>query len=190
VWASIIRGCTSGGCEKKTIVFDRNLNQTQTMTGAIVDVVASGSRAYAITDLPAELRVINVADPTHPSLIASAAATGMSVAASNGIIYVLGSGLAAYSEASLAKIADILAATNTPDEHIRIDGNCAIVTGLAASPQLYPLPQFAPPTSFATPATARSVASAPGIFYILTDNSLEIWSTAPLPKPPRPRPAR
>jgi hypothetical protein len=190
VWVSIVRGCTSGACEKKTIVFDNKLSQTIPMPGAIVDVVTSGSRAYALTDFPSEVRVINVADPTHPSIVASAAATGMSLAYSNGTIYILGSGLAAYSESSLMKIADILSGSANPDEHIRIEGGCAMVTGLQAGPQLFALPQFTAASSFATPATARSVASQPGAFYVLTDNSLEIWSTAPLPKPPRKHPAR
>jgi len=192
VWVSIVRGCTSGTCEKKTIVFDSKLSQTISMTGAIVDVAASGAVAYAITDLPAEIRVINVADPVHPSILTSRPADGTpaSIAFANGTVYVLGSGLQSFAT-SLTKTADLLsAATTTPDERIRIDGNCAIVTGRSASPQLYSLPQFTAATSFATPTTARSVASQPGAFYVLTDNSLEIWSTSALPKPPRRHPAR
>jgi len=114
----------------------------------------------------------------------------MSIAYSNGTIYVLGDGLASYSEASLTKTADLFTATSNPDEHIRIDGNCAIITGRDSSPQLFTLPQFAPATSFATPSIARMVSWQPGTFYVLTDHSLEIWSMAPLPKPPRLHPAR
>jgi hypothetical protein len=190
VWVSIVRGCTTSSCQKKTIVYDRNLSQTGSLTGAVTDVVTNGNRGYAITDLPAELRVLDVTDPAHPSIIASRAAEGMSLAYWNGTIYVLGNGLASYSEASLTKIADLLTATSNPDEHIRIVGNCAIVTGRDSSPQLFTLPPFTPSTSFMTPSTSRMVVSQPGTFYVLTDHSLEIWSTAPLPKAPRRPPAR
>ncbi len=190
VWVSIIHGCTSGACEKKTLIFNNKLSQTISLSGGIIDVVPSGNRAYAITDLPAEIRVINVADPLHPSITASRSANGNSIAYWNGTIYVLGDGLASYNEISLTKTADLLTATSNPDEHIRIDGNCAIVTGRDSSPQLFTLPQFTQADSFGTPSTARTVAAQPGVFYVLTDHSLEIWSTTPLPKPPRRAPAR
>src|SRR5262249_5765516 len=61
VWVSIQRGCTTGVCEKKTVIYDNALSRTISLPGAIVDVVVSGTRAYAVTDLPAEVRVINVA---------------------------------------------------------------------------------------------------------------------------------
>ena len=159
VWASIIRGCTAGACEKKTLIFDHNLSQTISLSGAVVDVVTSGNRAYAITDLPAEVRVLDIADPARPSIVASRPANGNSIAYSNGTIYLLGDGLASYNETSLTKTADLLAATSNPDEHIRIDGNCAIVTGRDSSPQLFMLPQFTPATSFATPSTTRMIAA-------------------------------
>ena len=190
VWVSIVRGCSMGSCQKKIIIFDNQLSQTISLAGAITDVVTSATRAYAITDLPAEIRVIDINDPTHPAIIASPAASGMSIAYSNGTIYVLGDGLASYSEGSLTKTPDLLTATSNPDEHIRIDGNCAIITGRDSTPQLFTLPQFAPATSFVTPSTARMVSWQPGTFYVLTDHSLEIWAMASLPKPPRLHPAR
>ena len=190
-WVSLVH-CGGGACDKKTIIFDNKLTRTISLTGAIVDIVTSGSRAFAITDTPAELRVLSVADPTHPSIVASVPldSTPSSIAYSSGTIYVLGNGLAAYGEASLTKTADILTSTSSPDEHIRIDGSCAIVTGRDASPQLFTLPQFTAVNSFSTPATAHSLAAEPGVFYVLTDNSLEIWSTAPLPSPSRKPAAR
>ena len=198
VWASIVRGCTSGACEKKTIIFNNNLSQTISLTGAITDVVTSGTRAYAITDLPNEIRVIDVSDPFHPVTIASRAAEGtpVSIAYSNGTIYVLGNTLASYSENGLAKIGDILgpyASDGTVtfvDQHVRINGSCAIITGRSFGPQLFNLPQWTPATSFGTPSAARAIAAQPGTFYVLTDHSLEIWSSAPLPKPARRAPGR
>jgi hypothetical protein len=200
VWVSITRGCTSGACEKKTIVFDaRNaLNQTVTMTGAVTDVVSNSSRAYAITDLPAEIRVINVSDPFHPSTITSRAADGTprSIAYANGTLYVLGNTLATYSETNLTRGADLLGpyasdgSVTFVDQHIRINGVCAIVTGRSFAPQLYSVPVWTLESGFSSPSPARFVATQPGTFYVLTDHSLEIWSNAPLPKAARRAPAR
>jgi hypothetical protein len=198
VWASIVRGCTTGACEKKTLVFDSSLNQTVSVSGGIVDVATNGNRAYAITDLPAEIRVINVADPLHPSTVASRAADGspVSIAYSNGSVYVLGNTLAAYSETSLTKLSDVLgpyASDGTvtfADQHVRINGGCAIVTGRSFTAQLFTLPQWTAASSFASPSPARMIATQPGTFYVLTDHSLEIWSSSTLPKPARRAPAR
>ena len=198
VWASIVRGCLTGACEKKTLVFDPILNQTASMTGAAIDVVTSGSLAYAVTDLPAEVRVINVTDAMHPAIISSRAVEGTpaSIAYSSGALYVLGNTLNAYTEAGLTKGADLLGpyssdgTVTSVDQHVRIDGNCAIVTGRSFAPQLFTLPQWTPVSSFSSPSAGRMLAAQPGTFYILTDHSLEIWSTGPLPKPPRRAPAR
>lgn len=199
VWVSIVRGCSSVGCEKKTIVFDSRLNQTASMSGGVIDVVTSAGRAYAISDLPAEVRIINVADPLHPAVINSRAADGtpVSIAYSNGTLYVLGNTLAAYSEASLTKAGDILGAYSSDgtvtyaDQRVRIDGNCAVVTGRSFGPTLYSVgTQWTAQSSPSSPSAARAIAMKPGTMYILTDHSLEIWSTSPLPKPPRRPPAR
>jgi hypothetical protein len=200
VWASIVRGCSSGGCEKKTIVFDLRLNQTGSMTGAVLDVVTNGPRSYAITDLPAEIRVINTSDPLHPIVINSRAAEGtpLSIAYANGTLYVLGTTLASYSESSLTKIAEILGPYGSyegvtfADQHLRIDSGCGVLTGRSFGPTLYSAgpQQWSPQSTPASPSAGRSIAVRPGTMYILTDHSLEIWSTAPLPKPPRRAPAR
>jgi hypothetical protein len=196
VWVSLTRGCSTGACEKKTIVFDSRLNQTASMTGAVVDVVSNAGRAYAITDLPGQVRILNVADPLHPAPVNSRAADGtpLSISYSNGTIYVLGNTLAAYSEASLIKVAEFLGpyasdgSVAFTDQHVRIDGNCAMVTGRSFSPTLYAVgPQWSAQNTPSSPSAARAIAWQPGVFYILTDHSLEIWSTAPLPKPPRQR---
>ena len=168
------------------------------MTGGVIDVVTSGTRAYAVTDLPAEVRVINVADAMHPAIISSRATEGTtsSIAYANGTLYVLGNTLTTYTEAGLTKGADLLGAYSSDgsvtfaDQHVRIDGNCAIVTGRTFAPQLFTLPQWTPASSFSSPSPARMLAAQPGTFYVLTDHSLEIWSTGPLPKVPRRAPAR
>jgi hypothetical protein len=180
-WASIVRGCTSGACEKKTIVFDARgvLSQTVTMTGSITDVASSGNRAYAITDLPAEIRSIDISDPAHPATIASVAADGTpaSIAFANGTVYLLGNTLASYNSSTLAKTADVLGAYTS-------DGS-TVVTGRTFAPML-----LGSAAAFASPSPARSLAVQGNTFYILTDHSLEIWSDQPLPRPPRRAPAR
>ncbi|MDQ6801447.1 MAG: hypothetical protein M3041_11470 [Acidobacteriota bacterium] len=198
VWASIVRGCTSSACEKKTIVFDprTTLNQTVTFAGGVIDVAVSGSRAYAITDLPADIRVIDVSDPFHPATIVSHASEGspLSIAYSNGTIYVLGNTLAAYNETNLAKITDLLGpytsdgSVTYADQHVRVSGFCGIVTGRTFGPVVLSLMQGLA-TSFPSPSPARSVAVRNGVFYILTDHSLEIWNGS-LPRPARRAPAR
>jgi hypothetical protein len=198
VWASIVRGCTSSACEKKTIVFDARttLNQTVTFAGGVTDVAVSLTRAYAITDLPAEIRVIDVSDPFHPGTIASRVADGspLSIAYSSGTIYVLGNTLATYNETTLAKITDFLGpytsdgSVTFADQHVRVSGFCGIVTGRTFGHMVLSLLQTMA-NSVPSPSPARSVAVQNGVFYILTDHSLEIWNGG-LPRPARRAPAR
>lgn len=202
VWASIVRGCPLN-CEKKTIVFDARgtLAQTATMTGAVRDLAVSGTRAYVLTELPDEIRVLDVSDPAHPRQLASRASEGtrlpLSIAYSNGVVYVLGEKLAQYTETDLAKIGEPLGAyvddpaigVTYADQRVRIDGGCLAMTGRQYSPQLFTT-AMAPLPSFATPSPARSISSQPGRIYVLTDHSLQIWSAAPLPVPVKRRAAR
>ena len=198
VWVSIVRGCTSSACEKKTIVFDaRNtLSQTVTFAGGVTDLAVSGNRAYAITDLPAEIRILNVADPFHPATISSRAAEGSpaSIAYSNGILYVLGNTLATYNETNLAKISDFLGpytsdgSVTIADQHLRVSGPCGVMTGRTFGPTILSLVQSMV-NSATSPSVARSVAVHNGVFYVLTDHSLEIFG-GDLPRPARRAPAR
>src|SRR5205807_6953960 len=77
-WVSIAINCQSSGCEGKTIVFDPKsaFAQTSTMTGTVRDVVTSGTRAYVLTELPNEVRVIDLGDPAHPSVVVTHATEG------------------------------------------------------------------------------------------------------------------
>jgi hypothetical protein len=202
VWASIVRGCPLN-CEKKTVVFDARaaLAQTATMTGAVRDLAVSGARAYVLTELPDEIRVLDVSDPAHPRQLASRAPEGtrlpLSIAYANGIVYVLGEKLVQYNENDLSKVAEPLGAyvddpalgVTYADQRLRIDGGCLAMTGRQYSPQLFST-TLAPQASFATPSAARVIAAQPGRLYVLTDHSLEIWSAQPLPVPARRRASR
>lgn len=196
VWVSVEAGCPA--CTHTTYVFDprTRMSQTSTFPGAIVDVVSSGNRAYAITDT--DIRVVNIADPFHPSTIVSAAApqSAVSIAYANGTVYALGDKLTAYSESTLTSLGDILGSFvadptgvyTAADQRVRIDGNCAVVVGRSFSPQLFTIASassWAPAASFPMPSPTRSIATEPGVFQLLTEHSLETWSTTPLPKPVR-----
>ncbi|MEA2325247.1 MAG: hypothetical protein QOE68_206, partial [Thermoanaerobaculia bacterium] len=198
-WASIAINCQSSGCEGKTIVFDPKsaFAQTSTMTGTVRDVVTSGTRAYVLTELPNEVRVVDISDPAHPSVLVKTATEGSqpprAIAFANNSVYVLGDKLYSYSPADLSKTSDQLPSYVTDltsgityvDQHLRADGACIALTGRQFSPQF-----LTGSPSIASPAAGRSVATQPGTFYFLTDYSVEIWSTKPLPAAPRRRAAR
>src|SRR3954451_2567275 len=197
-WASIAINCQSSGCEGKTIVFDPKsaFAQTATMTGSVRDVVTSGTHAYVLTELPNEVRVVDISDPAHPSVLGFHATEGAqpprAIAFANNTVYVLGDKLYAYSPSDLSKSADQLGSYVTDptsgltyvDQHLRADGTCVALTGRQFAPQFLGSP------SIASPAAGRFVATQPGTFYFLTDYSLEIWSTKPLPAQQRRRAAR
>ena len=192
-WASIVLNCHSSGCEGKTIVFDPKsaFAQTATMTGAVRDVVTSGNRAYVLTELPNEVRVVDITDPAHPVVLFTHATEGAqppsSIAFANGTVYVLGEKLYTYAAGDLSKTGEQLASAvfDPATQKIRADGACVAYTGRDFSPQ------FLGGTPVVTsPANARFVASQPGTLYFLTDYSLEIWSAKPLPQPARHRPSR
>ncbi|HEX3579865.1 MAG TPA: hypothetical protein VHY33_14980 [Thermoanaerobaculia bacterium] len=205
-WASIAINCQSSGCEGKTIVFDPKsaFAQTATMIGSVRDVVTSGTRAYVLTELPNEVRVVDISDPAHPSVLVSHPTEGTqpprAIAFANNTVYVLGEKLYAYSPADLSKTGEQLSSYVTDpasgvtyvDQHLRADGACIALTGRQFSPQfLNGSPSILSPVpSIASPAAGRFIATQPGTFYFLTDYSLEIWSTKPLPPTARHRASR
>ena len=204
VWVSISKGCTTGGCQKATLVYDANLSQTATLTGGAADVAALGSNAYAIVDQPSEVRAYDVGDAVHPRQTASRAAEGaqlpVSISASNGAVYVLGEKLYAY-DGALNKLGEqfpsYTSAPGSPvtfvDQRVRTANGCALVSGRAADATLYttasPAAWTANAQQFPAPSTVRSLAQVGSTFYVLTDHSLEIWANAPLAPLPRKRAA-
>jgi hypothetical protein len=184
VWVSLTRGCLTGACQKKTLVLDpASLAITATMTGAISDVVTSGTRAYVLTDLPAEIRVLNIADPLHPAQIIAAAApeSATSLAAYSGRVYVAGDRLYEYTESTLLLKATHLTAV-TPDkaQQVRVDGSCLVITARGANPEAYDAATLAPAAAFEVPSSVRMMAVQNGRLVLLTGHSIEVWSTAPV----------
>lgn len=194
-WASIVRNCHSSGCEGKTIVFDPKsaFAQTATMTGSVRDVVTNGNRAYVLTELPNEVRVVDIADPAHPAVLTSRASEGppsqppSSIAFANGTIYVIGEKIYTYAAGDLSKTGEQLAsaAFDPATQRIRAEGACVAYTGRDFSPLF-----LSGTPVVASPANARFIGWQPGTFYFLTDYSLEIWSAKALPQPARRHAAR
>ena len=188
VWISLSKGCLTGNCQKKTLVADpQSLALTATLTGGVIDIVTSGARAYAVFDLPNEVRVYTIADPLRPAQLLAAATTqtATSIAAHSGKVYVLGDRLYQYAEATLLQTATHFNSVS-PDKNqqIRTDGDCLIVTTRAANPETFHAATLAPATgTFDVPSPVRSLAVTAGHAFILTGHSVEIWSSvAPLPK--------
>jgi hypothetical protein len=201
VWVSISK-CAVGACQKQTIIFEpQSLIRTASLDGAVVDLASSTTRAYAIFDLPSEIRVYNITDAFHPSPVATRATEGstppVSVTGAAGTVYVLGEKLYAYSDDALTKTGEQLASYQTDttgatyvDQRVRIDGGCGFISGRGAAPQLFTLPQWTPASAPTVPALVRSVASTSGRLYLLTDDSVDLWSTQTPPSEPRRRPTR
>jgi hypothetical protein len=199
-WIALSTGCLTGGCQKITVILDpSSLVKTASLSGGMLDVATAGTTAYALFDLPAEIRAFNVADPLHPAQTAARATEGtrvpVSIAFAGGNVLVLGDKLYQYDSA-LSKVAETFNAyvadgTGTlayVDQRIRADGNCGVVSGRLFNPLVGTLPLLQGATSYPAPAPVRSLAVQNGRFLLLTDNSLEILSTsAATPKEKRRR---
>jgi hypothetical protein len=184
-WVAISVGCVTTGCDMRTFVFDpATLAQTATISGGVIDVTTSGSRAYALFDLPRETRIYNISDPLRPAVVRSIASepSATAIGFTNATVSVLGDRLYRYDENTLTKISDELPAlTQRGFTDIIVDGACTLVTGRSGSLDVV---NFA---SILVPGTIRSVAGSNGRYFILTDYSLETISRVTQPRPSRRR---
>ncbi|MGA7617270.1 MAG: hypothetical protein WBX15_19060 [Thermoanaerobaculia bacterium] len=197
VWVSISRGCLSGSCEKTTLVLDpATLQQTSSMSGEVVDAVLAAPDAFVLSALPDEIRVVNVAGPLHPLIRRSRPSEGSAVSiaysGNAGAIYTLGERLLVYDEISLSQIGTLLdpwsrddsGRVSFVDQRVRIHDGCAIVAGRSFAPALFQIRDavsWDPVSAPSVPAAVRAIASSPGTFFLLSDYSLEVWSTQPPP---------
>lgn len=203
VYVSLSRGCLSGGCEKKTLVFDtrQGLVQTAALPGGLLDLAVSGSRAWGLFDLPAEIRALDLSDAFHPVTGSAVASEGNPVSlahsAAQKTVYALGARAYAYAEQTLARTGELLAPwENDPsarvgynDQLLRISGECALVTGRAFSPSLFRVAgalAWEGAGTPAVPAAAKSQFTGGGTTFVLTDYSLELWRAAAVPARKRP----
>ena len=190
-WVSFSTGCTTGNCEKRTSVLDpQSLVRTASLTGSVIDVTAAGTRAYALTDLPAEIRVLNVSDPLHPSPVVTRATdvSAVAIAANNGTVYLLGDKVYAYSESALTRTGEQLASVQPSSfADLLIDSGCATIAGRTAAAETYTLPQWTAGSTLPLPGSIRALRVGGGKMIILTDYSIEIWSRGAAPQPPKRR---
>lgn len=199
---TILRGCSVGACEKKTLVLDPgSLAQTAVYAGGLVDAVVDGSTAWVLVDSPNELRRLNVSDPLHPSTSASQSLAltnpaqlpiALGRSAATGLVYVLGAKLTAYDEGSLVLKGEMLEAfVEDPsgrvgylDQRLSVAGSCVVVSGRAFSPQVATLinpTTVSAFTSLQVPAAGKRMVVQDGVTYVLTDYSLEVYSQKPAP---------
>lgn len=197
-WVSLSQQCRTGTCQNNTLVLDPlSLAQTSTMTGAILDVTTSGSRAYAVTSLPSEVRVIDISVPLHPAQLSARSSdvttASVSIAYSSGNVFVLADKLYSYNESGLAKVAEQSVPFDQPtyaDQRIALAGNCAIVTGRTSAAALYAMPAFTATGSVPIPANAKSIAVSANEVFVLTEDSVEVWSNGTVTPAPRHRAVR
>ncbi|HVT44753.1 MAG TPA: hypothetical protein VMT00_10210 [Thermoanaerobaculia bacterium] len=201
LWVGISRGCLSGNCEKKTIVVDASggqLSRAGELPGALVDsdIGEDGGTAYALFDLPAEIRVLDLRNPLAPAVLASRASEGNPVSIAHspaeGSVYALGNRLYGYTLPSLDRFVEMLEPfTPDPsqrvsylDQRIRVDGDCAIVSGRRFAPEMYGI---APDgwtflRRLVVPAAGRGIVFSDGEIHVLTDYSLEILTSGAAPR--------
>ena len=200
---SILKGCLSGTCEKKTLVYDprTTLAVSASYSGGITDAVVSGNTAYLLLDLPSELRRVDVTDPFHPVMGTTAAQTDNPVAvaysSAQNSVMVLASRLTTYNGTTLVKVADLLTSySNDPsgrvgylDQSIRVDADCATMIGRNFDAQQFNV--LSPSTISALtglnlPSAGKKLASNGKAIFVLTEQSLEVFSNETAPKRKRP----
>jgi hypothetical protein len=194
-WVSVSKGCTGGICEKETIVLDAtSLVMTATMPGGIDDVAVAGHRAFALVSLPDQLRLIDVSDPLHPvpMIDRPRPPSASALAHENGTVQVLGERLYAFTATTLSPAGERLGPPVAPGPQLlRILGNCAVVMRAGEQARIYHLPDWsASPSPMPLPSSLRSIAVHDGKLFLLTDHSLEIWSSTVSDPPSRRRAVR
>ena len=189
VWVSISKGCLTGGCQNKTLVLDpATMGVTATMNGAVLDVVVASPRAYALFELPNEVRVIDVANPLLPAQIRAIASPNRatSVAPYQNRLFVLGDRLYEYTETLLLQATHLPPVSPDRAQQVRVDGNCLLITARGTNPETYNAATLIPaPPQYDVPSPVRSVALLPGKLLLLTTHSLEVWSSQGATNPKR-----
>jgi len=195
LWVTVEVNCLSGACELRTLVLDprATLVKSATLPGGASAATADGTKAWAVFTVPAELRGYDVTDPYHPVQLTQRASTGNPVAlvhdAARAAVYALGQRVYVYSDTQLAEtgtlldpyVSDPSGRVGYVDQQIHVTGNCALITGRTYSPMLFRINAAASwsaePLPGSAAAAVRSSAITGGKAYLLSDYSLEIWSS-------------
>lgn len=189
VWVSSRRGCSAGSCEKRTDVLDPGtLRFTASMTGGITDVTVSGSTAWAVTDLPGEVRRIDVRDPLSPVIAAARGVDGDPVSVAHDPagdrLWLLGQRLQWLEPLSLQPLGEWLESwrphprLSYNQQRIRSGPGGLAIVGRWFAPRIWPGgdPPIAP-LVWDTPAAARAIAAARDGWLLVTDASIEVAMT-------------
>ena len=172
VWVSLSLGCQSGVCAKGTFVLDpKTLAVAGMIEGGVVDLAVSGTRAFAILDLPGEILAFDISNPLLPSITAHIAAPARltSIAVANDTVYAVGEKSYTFTTALVRKTEDSqVPVTQTPE--VDVAGGCVIVSGRAENPEL-----LGSTATVQVPSPVRSVAAHGDRAYVLTDHSIEVW---------------
>jgi hypothetical protein len=197
LYLSIVRGCLSGGCEKKTLILSTaggSLAQSGSISGAVLDIDVQGDRAWAVFDDPDEIRILDVHNAAQPSLIVGRSSEGNPVsiayAATVSTVYTVGQKVYAYSDSTLSRTGELFDSYSPDptgrvsylDQELAIDGSCVVLAGREFAPKAFRIhapDQWQAVATPTVPAAVRSIVTVNGAHYLLSDYSLEIWSSAP-----------
>jgi hypothetical protein len=189
VWISISKGCLTGGCQNRTLVLDpATMSVTSSMSGAVLDVVVADDLAYALFELPGEVRVIDVSNPLQPAQVRSIPSPNRaaSLAPYQNRVFVLGDRLYEYSETLVLRATHLPAISPDRAQQVRVEGNCLLLTARGTNPETYNAATMIPaPPQYDVPSPVRSVAVLPGKVLLLTSHSLEVWSSQQAQSPKR-----
>jgi len=193
LWVSVTVDCLTTGCRKLTVVVDTTagLVRSAAFEGGTLDAVAHGNVAAALTTLPSEVRLYDVADPAHPQLLSSMAVSDnpVSVDFDATRVWVLGDRLRAYSRPGLELIAthldpwsaDPLGRLSYLDQTVRVAGSCLLVAGRSAEPTLWSPSgnSLTPIPAPGVPDAVRGAAVSGSSIVLLGEYSLQVWSSEP-----------
>lgn len=187
VWVTVSVGCQSGSCAKTTVVLDpATLTRGGSFAGGVLDVTVSGTRAFALLDLPREIVSFDIANPLFPTASARIAApqSAKSIAVAGNTIHVLGDKDYTYSTSLVAGAEQSLGPI-TSTQQIEAAGDCAIAIGHGDNPRL-----LGATNTIDGPSTPRSLAVQDDRVFVLTEHSIEVWTGAAPPQTNRRRSTR
>lgn len=185
VWVSLSRACSSGTCEKATLVFHpATLARTASFAGGVDDLAVAGNRAFVLSSLPDEIRVLDLSDPLHPvaGMTANRPAGSRSIAFDGTSVHVLADKIYSFDGNLAATGTQLDPLPSTASHRVRALNGCLLVTGRGDRPQLYGQDWSVLPTPD-VPSPVASVALQGGRLLVLTGHSLEIWATGNVPQP-------
>jgi len=133
----------------------------------------------------------NITNPLQPSQIIAAPSPALAsdIGYSAGKVYVVAGKVYSYNESLIAagEFLDNVTATQS----LAIDGDCAVITGRHENPDFFTLPAWsAASSSITVPSPVRALALEPGRLVVLTDHSIEVWTTTTPAPPARRRSSR